>query len=272
MIDFTEHVRSESAQFAAAVRSAGPDALNNTVPACPDWRLADLVWHLSQVQDFWIHILDRKASGPEEYDRPERPDDVDLLDFLVGRSEALVPALDRGDDEPCWSWSPKGGTVGSVRRRQAQEALVHRIDAELAVDAPTAIDEELAADGVDEILRVMLDADELPPWASFNADNHAVVLDTGDRWWSLRLGRVVGVDPDGDDPDGPGLDLRALSVADAGEGGGEGAAGPNDTRIVGSAANLNLWLWGRTGPDSFEVVGDPTAVAQLRATAADATQ
>ena len=95
------------------------------------------------------------------------------------------------------------------------------------------------------------------------------MLDTGQRWWSVRLGRVVGHP---EEPTEPVLELPALSVVEAGETGGAVAVSANDTRIVGSAANLNLWLWGRTGSDSFDVIGDQAAVTQLRATAADATQ
>jgi len=46
--------------------------------------------------------------------------------------------------------------LGFVRRRQAHEVLIHRLDAELTagVDA-SAMDPRLSADGVDELLRVM---------------------------------------------------------------------------------------------------------------------
>ena len=45
--------------------------------------------------------------------------------------------------------------MGFVRRRQAHEALIHRIDAELTAGRRTPVDPLLGADGVDEALRVM---------------------------------------------------------------------------------------------------------------------
>ena len=279
MIDFTGHVRRESVRFAEAIqRAADADGaldatlLDATVPSCPDWRLADLIWHLSEVQDFWAHILDENISGPEGYERPPRPDDGALLDFIVQRSANLVAALERRqDDEPCWSWSPKGGTVGWVRRRQAQEALVHRVDAELTVGDSTPINDALAGDGVDEILRVMLDIGELPGWLSFHPEDGRVVLDAGNRWWALTLGRVTGRDPEAE-ADVEALDLPALSVVDAGDGSGEAAVVDGDTRIAASAADLNLWLWGRIDATALKVVGDVGAATRLRQTAADATK
>ncbi len=264
MIDFDQHISSESARFIAAIRSGGDDVLDKVVPSCPDWRVADLVWHLTEVQDFWGHILGGHSDGPETYDRPPRPPDDALLDSLVQRTALLIDALRQPDENACWSWAATGGTVGWVRRRQAQEALIHRVDAELAAGDLTPIDEALAGDGVDEIIRVMLDVGELPPWASF-VPRDVVVLDTGERWWSLRLGRFIGAPPDGER-----LDLPALSIEDAAIG---PAPGANDvTRIVGSAANLNLWLWGRAGDHDLEVIGDAAVASQLRATAADATK
>ncbi len=43
-------------------------------------------------------------------------------------------------------------TAGYIARRQAHEALVHRLDAELTVGDRTPLDPRLAADGVDEAL------------------------------------------------------------------------------------------------------------------------
>ena len=52
-----------------------------------------------------------------------------------------------------WSWA-NDQTAGFSYRRQAHEALIHRLDAELAGGERTAIDARLAADGVGEVLGV----------------------------------------------------------------------------------------------------------------------
>lgn len=271
MINFDHHVAAESARLAAAVRvgldAEGPSLLDRPVPSCPDWRLADLLWHMVEVQNFWVHILGDGISGPEGYDRIDRPADDRLLDLLTAGSAGLNDALvGKADDEPAWSWSPRGGTVGWIRRRQAHEALVHRVDAELTVDDRTGLDETLAADGVDELLRVMLDVGEPPDWASFDAEPSPIVLDVRTRWWTLVLGRFTGVDPDGGS-----VDLPAASVV----GRGDGAPPPlvdGATGISASASEIFLWLWGRGGDTGLAVDGDAAAVTRLRATAADATR
>ncbi|MGM3262735.1 maleylpyruvate isomerase N-terminal domain-containing protein, partial [Klebsiella pneumoniae] len=77
---------------------------------------------------------------------------------LVAELRAADPA------EPAWSWSADR-TVGFTVRRQAHEALVHRLDAEQAAGAVTALDPALAADGVHEALAVMFGAE--PPFGSW---------------------------------------------------------------------------------------------------------
>ena len=61
---------------------------------------------------------------------------------------ALVAELERADPaEPAWSWSAEQ-TVGFTFRRQAHEALIHRLDAEQTAGDVTPLDAALASDGV----------------------------------------------------------------------------------------------------------------------------
>ncbi len=245
----------EAAGQAAAADSA---ALNRTVPSCPDWNLADLIWHLSEVQDFWAYMLGDIVADPSGYIRPERPDDQMLLDFLEDRLKRLKGGLERDDDEPCWSWSPTGGTVAWVRRRQAQEAMVHRIDVELTVGDVTPVDEALAVDGIDEMMQVMLGADALPQWATFTADPGPIVLKAGSRTWPVETGRLRGVSPTGDD-----LDVRAVRLL---------SNTPTDAATVaGTGGQILLWLWGRTDRSELTVDGDTGRADDLRSVAAEVT-
>ena len=66
-------------------------------------------------------------------------------------------------------------------RRQPHEALIHRVDAELAAGAPTGLDEALATDGVDEILTVMIDCHDIPVWSRFEPDGSTAALSTPQR-------------------------------------------------------------------------------------------
>ena len=155
MVDFLSAVRSESDLFAAAIRRGD---LGSQVPTCPDWRLTDLIWHLAEVQSFWASIVDGLLDSPESVQQPDRPGNQELSAFFENQSARLSGALAAGDpDSACWSWYEHGGNVGWVRRRQAHEALIHRIDAELTAGPVSPVDPDLAADGIDEILTTMLD-------------------------------------------------------------------------------------------------------------------
>ncbi len=60
---------------------------------------------------------------------------------------------------PAWTFVPAGpnaGTAGFWTRRQAHELTVHRYDAQLAAGTTAPVDADLAADGIDELLVVML--------------------------------------------------------------------------------------------------------------------
>ena len=73
--------------------------------------------------------------------------------------------------------------VDFVRRRQAHEALIHRLDAELVAGDPTPVDRDLASDGVDEVLTIV--HGELPSWATFTPDGTVGTVETSDtdRTW-----------------------------------------------------------------------------------------
>jgi hypothetical protein len=157
-----------------------------------------------------------------------------------------------------WTWS-EDQTVGFIRRRQAHEALIHRVDAELTAGRRTPLDPALASDGVSEALRVMYGA--LPEWGTFTpADGLTLRLraaDTGDSWF-VTLGQFTGTDPaDGTDCDEP--DLHA---ADS-DPGTQAAA-----EVTGTAADLDCWLWHRPAIAAVEKTGDQQVLSRLETTIA----
>src|SRR6516162_2466870 len=194
--DYLTHLAHESARFAQAIREAPPDA---PVPSCPGWDADDLLWHLAEVQWFWATVVREGVPGDRaEGFKPQRPADrAGLLAFFADASASLgkiLAATPAG--AAAWTWSADH-TVGFVRRRQAHEALIHRVDAELTAGERTGMDARLSADGVDEALRVMYGG-ELPDWGAFTpASADAVRLratDTGDSWL-VTAGRFTGTDP-----------------------------------------------------------------------------
>ncbi|WP_067434458.1 maleylpyruvate isomerase family mycothiol-dependent enzyme [Nocardioides jensenii] len=249
---YLQHLRTESARFREVLTAADPAA---RVPACPDWEAADLLWHLTGVQHFWSRIVSERPTGPEAFEEPERPTSyADLLAAYDAASAGLVGALEQADPkETAWTWSPEQ-TVGFTFRRQAHEALIHRLDAEQATGQVTALDPRLAADGVQEALDVMFGG--TPAWGTFTPGEGIVrvdSIDTDHHVW-VRLGRFTGTDPD----DGTSYDEDDIDVID------DPGAEP-DAVISGTAADLDAWLWRRGTDDGITVAGDRSTYEQFRA-------
>ncbi len=248
-------VRTESARFREVLATCDPEA---RVPACPDWSAADLLWHLATVQRWWAEVVGARPTQPAEVE-PARPESyADLLAAFDGWSDDLVTALAGADPaEEAWTWSDDH-TVGFILRRQAHEALVHRVDAEQAAGLTSMVDAELAADGVHECLDVMYGG--MPSWGDWAPGESTVrvdATDTGTEVW-LRFGTFSGTDPDS-------------GRTYAGEEDFHVVAGPDDPDVEpdvvvdGPAAALDLWLWDRADETELSVVGDASVLARFRA-------
>lgn len=257
---YRDLVARESARCADAL--AGAD-LGAPVPTAPGWSVADLAWHLAEVQDSWARI----AGGPlveEDASVPlERPADDAVVELLRSRTARLVAGLAaHPPGTACWSWHPEGGNVAWVHRRQAHEALIHRVDAELAAGLPVSDPSaEVAADGVDELVRVMLDG--LPDWATFAPDDARIRLRAtdADGSWDLVLGRWAGTSPN----TGNVYDEETVQVDRTGE-------GAPRLLVEGRAWDLDRWLWGRGDISTLAVDGDAGLVRRLRTAITASTQ
>jgi uncharacterized protein (TIGR03083 family) len=243
-MDFLLHLARDSARFAAALGEAPPDA---RVPSCPDWTADDLLWHLAEVQCFWGTVVREQLTGAQAEERkPPRPAGrPELLAFYQRVSSDLGEILAATAPEaPAWTWS-SDHTVGFIRRRQAHEALIHRIDAELTAGRRTPMDPQLSADGVDEALRVMYGG--LPEWGTFTSGGAGAVrlraTDTGHSWL-VTPGRFTGTSPDGTSYDEPDIHVDSDSGGEAG------------AEISGTAADLDCWLWHRPAAGPVDRSGD----------------
>ena len=251
-LDFLDHLELESARFAEAINGAPPEA---PVPSCPDWNADDLFWHLAEVQWFWGTVVRERATGDEaETLKPSRPGDrLGLAAFFDRASRELADVLAATPpDTPAWTWS-EDHTVGFIRRRQAHEALIHRVDAELTAHRRTPMDPGLSADGVDEALRIMYGG--VPPWGTFTPGAGTLRLrasDTGNSWL-VTIGRFTGTDPgDGTSYDEPGIHAAGTDPGD-----------PAAAEVVGTAADLDCWLWHRPEYTAVTPSGDPQVLAQF---------
>ena len=261
MLDFVASVTAESDLFNQSLRRVwdGPhDPALVSVPSCPDWSAADLAWHLTEVQYFWASIVEGQLSDPGEVTPLERPGDDALLALNIEQAGRLTNLLTNGDPaQPVWSWHEGRQDIAWVQRRQAHEALIHRIDADLTVAAASEdaesgapVDETLAADGVDEILTVMLDVGTPPSWGSFERDGATVALEVPGRRWNMALGHMTGTDPDGTDHHLPAIEL--VDSLDQ-----PGAV------LSTAASTLNLWLWRRAELTGANITGDAALISRL---------
>lgn len=258
-LDYARYIEEESRLLLAALRRTAPQA---RVPSCPEWSAADLTWHIGEVQSFWATIVDQRLSDPEAVSTRDRPGLYpDLLRHLEEASACLLGALETADpDEAVWTWSADQ-RVGFVLRFQAHEALMHRVDAELAAGGPVSyVAAELADDGINVILKEMVTG--IPPWGSFAPDGATLRVETTDTGggWGLVFGRFTGTSPVTDKS----YDLDACEL-------GSVTSEP-DTLVKATASALDLWLWGRGSARDLTVAGDAALVPRLRAVAAEATQ
>ncbi|PVG83067.1 hypothetical protein DDE18_11820 [Nocardioides gansuensis] len=252
---YLDHIRLESAAFRAALADCDPGA---PVPSCPDWTAADLLHHLTDVQHFWAEMVRNRPAGPHGYVEVEQaPDHAAALAAYDAASAGLLAALEGlAPDVEAWTWAAEPGdhSVGFIQRRQAHEALIHRLDAELAARISTPVDPLLAADGVHEAIGVMYGG--CPPWGSFTPSGQHVRLDctdTGHSVW-VALGTFSGTDPRtdttyADEPD--------VNLAD------DPGVEP-DVVVDGEAAALDAWLWHRGDDAGLTVAGDQAVFERFR--------
>lgn len=265
-------IRHEAERFAAALTRTDPA---QQVPTCPEWTADDLLWHLTEVHEFWAQILATGATTEEEVMAIEgakapRPEERQaLLERREAATEALLAQLEaHADGDPAWFWYSACQGVGITRRMQTHEATIHRVDAELTAGRPVStIDPRTAADGLDHVLEVMWPAahEWIPEWAR-TAPVAAIEIRTqggSPRW--LEISRWRGTRP----RDGQEFDVPVGRLLD----------GPADAdalpraRATGSALALDLWAWGRAlalshlaeGPQEVGIHGDPAAITELEA-------
>jgi len=250
--NYLHHLARESVRFAEVLREVPPD---RPVPTCPGWTADDLLWHLGWVQRWWGIVVQDNVTGPAARELlPQRPADrPGLFEFFEQASRALGPILAAATPgTPAWTWSTDQ-TVGFIRRKQAHEALIHRIDAEETAGTRTPMDPLLSSDGIDEALRIMYGG--TPDWSTFTPDVEQTLriraTDTG-HTWLIALGRFTGTDADGvsyDEPD--------FHVADSDPG------MPTRAEIGGTAADLDCWLWHRPPLALIDFSGDREAVSHF---------
>jgi len=219
--------------------------LDVPVPCCPGWTVRDVVAHTAEVYQHKLACI-RLGRRPDPWP-PEEFSSREPLPFLRSSLDELIEEMKgRGPEAPAYTWWPPDQTVGFWYRRMAQESAVHRVDAETAHDVVTPVDDELALDGVDEVLERFLASED---WKANPVDAAAgttVAVRTGDHAWRVHLA-----------PD----EVRI-----------EAGPGHAEATVTGEPSELLLWLWGRRPDSAVHFEGDADVVQALRERLALATQ
>jgi uncharacterized protein (TIGR03083 family) len=221
---YIESLRTSAARLSDAVRRGPLDA---PVAACPGWTLLDLAQHMGEIHR-WARLAAVTSARPDESAIDAPPAGAQsgqaLADWLDAGVAALVPVLAELDPAaPTWHPFPVPRVAAVWPRRQAHETQVHAWDAERAVGEPSALDPDIAFDGIAEYFEVI--APRVVRRDGRTAPVGTLAIDCVD----VR-DRLVIRSPDGStvvlqrDPD------RELEV---------------DAHIAGTAEDLLLALWNR---------------------------
>lgn len=219
--DYLRHIRDE----ADALLAAAAVDVSRRVPTCPDWTVADLVWHIGRIHHRWARIAGEgvvDVDGARALATPERPADDDLIPWARQQAELLLTALtDLDPAVPRWNWTNGPQTAAFIPRRMAHETAVHRVDAERAAGGSSPVDPRLAADGIDEVLDVFL-----PRRGDYDGPSGflGIAETDSERAWAVRL------EPPAAELVSP---MRVPKRAQPME------------QLVGTASDVLLVLWGR---------------------------
>ncbi|MEE2055738.1 maleylpyruvate isomerase family mycothiol-dependent enzyme [Nocardiopsis tropica] len=233
----------------AALADVAQGNLDRPVPACPDWTVADLVRHVGATHHFWRSIVTGEATDPRDHVAPRIPDDSALLAwYREGLAETARVMAEADPAEPRWTWAPRKD-VGFIRRRAAQETLVHAWDAQDSRGGPEDLPAGAAVDGIDEFLEVILPLGGAPGGGAEGGGETVRLraVDTGDVW---TVGR--------------GADAWEVLRSEVGNG---WTVTPDPSlatvAVEGFASDLLLLLWDRTDTFRTEIAGDREALARF---------
>jgi uncharacterized protein (TIGR03083 family) len=218
--------------------------LTAAVPTCPDWTVADLVEHVALV---YLHKVEsmRRGGTSESSWPPDAPtqEPLALLDKAYNSLVAEFAARDV-QDGPAGTWYDPDQTVGFWIRRMAHETLIHRVDADLAAgEALAAIPDDLAYDGIDEVLVVFLSYASRKWHDEFAgllpSTGETVLVTAGGRGWLVRI-------------EADGISVETASPATDAQ-----------AAVSGTPQQVLLWLWRRTAEYSARRSGDETVLGRL---------
>ena len=245
-VDVTEHISVLDRDGVLLADAAAAAGLTAQVPACPDWRVRDLVRHIAYVHAWAArHVKEQLAELIDEATEDEilsgGPPDAELIAAYRAGHAALVAALrEAAPDVKCATFMPAPSPLAFWARRQAHETAIHRLDAQTAAaqaantaaSPAEAFDPAFAGDGIDELIMGFAARRRYRRQDPGERSLAVRAMDTGGRW-HVRIA------------DG----RTAVTRGDH----------PAECVLEGAAAGLYVFLWNRCDSTSAQITvsGDP---------------
>jgi uncharacterized protein (TIGR03083 family) len=227
-----DELRTQGNALATAAVRAG---LDTEVPACPGWRVRQLIGHTGAVHRWAVNHIragtDRQRFDIEAPSDEELLDANELIDWYRDSHDLLLNALiELPADWQCWTFFAAESPRTFWARRQAHETAMHRADCDQAVRGSAEFATEFAVDGIDELLSCFVPR-RCRGLVSQPERSLLVQPDDSPAWWHVTIAA-------------DGHQTRTTGSPDA------------DCVIAGSASDLYLWLWNRPPVTAPRLVGD----------------
>jgi len=153
-------------RFSAGLRACTADLaqivvgdLDRPVPTCPGWTFRQLATHLGRGHRWAAQIVATRATAPvpmrEVADGRLPEDPAQHGPWLNAGADQVIEAVAAAGSDLVWTMTGMR-PAGFWARRRAHEAAVHLADAQLAAGRDVDLAPDLAADGVDEWLGLIV--------------------------------------------------------------------------------------------------------------------
>jgi uncharacterized protein (TIGR03083 family) len=226
---------------AEALLAAATKDLDAAVPSCPGWDNRRLLSHVGRLLASTAAHVPRGVTEPPAFTPRPPAEDAGLVTYYEQALAGTLAAFrDVSPAAPAWNFTNMPQVAAFWPRRLAHELQIHAWDAACAVGEDRLLRPALAADGVDEVLSVLLpQARAAGLTAPGDGTAHIHLEDVPGEWMVTLAGEKV--------------EVRA--------GHEKGDAG-----LRGPAGQMVLALWGRVGFDApgLTAFGDTGLLSALR--------
>jgi uncharacterized protein (TIGR03083 family) len=190
-----------------------------------------------EVHYSWKFIAHTHLMNPADYvPRLKSADDDLLAEYRTGLNDLIDVLSSLDSARSCWTWAGVQD-IAWVIRRMAHETVVHAWDAHVSAGISSDIEAELASDGIDEFVHVMVKSNVREEEGPLRGSVHIHCTDVDGEWLIIPT------------------ETSDVVVTR------EHAKG--DCAIRGSASQLLLGLWRRIPMSSLEVIGNADVAAQF---------